>query len=385
MKSVFNSLSGTTGTIRKVTLVALVLAFFGFTAFSANGSYSEIIKAVSGASAVPSQINLPTEVTDNSSEPGLTSYLALSDCTTSSTAQYVCRGGSYTITHGTANCCDANAQLYYINGSTGVGNYGAYDQDQISYSVTAPTGSGGTFTYYTYIYGANGSLYCSSSYVVNVLSGTAGAITAASTSVCPGATVTINNTTAGTVSYTNGSLAYKWYRWSNLSGSWTDLGVTTAAYSGAASTTPGIYYYMRRTYSTSCGESDNNYWDAYSGPVKVNAVATGVSAGSNTAICNGSSATLSGSATAPSSILYFDDFSTNAGWTLGTNWAISSAVASSGCSSNDPASDYSMTPDNRILGYAIGACYAANMSSTLYAFSPIYNLSGYTIVTLSLH
>jgi len=82
--------------------------------------------------------------------------------------------------------------------------------------------------------------------------------------------------------------------------------------------------------------------------------------------------------------VFFDDFSSNLGWTgLGgpALWEGGPAAPSAGCTGNqDPAQDYSTSQDNRLAGNAIGGCYPNNLSTTYYLTSPVINLSGKTNV-----
>jgi hypothetical protein len=76
--------------------------------------------------------------------------------------------------------------------------------------------------------------------------------------------------------------------------------------------------------------------------------------------------------------IFADDFSSSTGWTLGTNWAIGSATASSGHSSGnaDPSTDATAsTTDNRIAGTVIGG----NIGGATTIFSDAFgNLNNWT-------
>ena len=79
--------------------------------------------------------------------------------------------------------------------------------------------------------------------------------------------------------------------------------------------------------------------------------------------------------------IFFDDFSTDLGWTgYGSGgWARDVAVASIGCSgSQDPSTDHTPTSDNFIIGTYIGACYPNSMSQTYWLESPEIDCSGKT-------
>ena len=75
------------------------------------------------------------------------------------------------------------------------------------------------------------------------------------------------------------------------------------------------------------------------------------------------------------SFLFFDDFSTDKGWTgYGTEWTRGPATASSGCSgSQDPSTDHTATNDNYLLGNRIGNCYSNTLNQTYWITSPSIN------------
>ena len=91
--------------------------------------------------------------------------------------------------------------------------------------------------------------------------------------------------------------------------------------------------------------------------------------------------------------LYSTDFSTSTGWTgLGGSgeWAIGAAAGGQGNDSYggpDPSIDHSPSTDNGILGNDItpgtGGDYAASLTSTVYATSPIINCAGQGGIRLS--
>jgi hypothetical protein len=84
--------------------------------------------------------------------------------------------------------------------------------------------------------------------------------------------------------------------------------------------------------------------------------------------------------------IYFDDFSSNKGWTLGTKWQIGATSASpTGNGNPDPVFDNTSTSDNGVLGAALGGNIGApdGMHGFYYATSPTYNLSGAKSVHLT--
>lgn len=74
---------------------------------------------------------------------------------------------------------------------------------------------------------------------------------------------------------------------------------------------------------------------------------------------------------------FYDDFSTDKGWTgYGTQWTRGSATSSSGCSgSQDPSQDHTTTSDNFIIGNWLGGCYQNSMSQTYWLTSPTIDCS----------
>ena len=67
----------------------------------------------------------------------------------------------------------------------------------------------------------------------------------------------------------------------------------------------------------------------------------------------------------------------NAGWTLGTEWAIGPAAASVGCfNAQDPAADHTPTDDNGVAAVGLGACIASQSIHDYYCLtSPVVDLS----------
>lgn len=95
-----------------------------------------------------------------------------------------------------------------------------------------------------------------------------------------------------------------------------------------------------------------------------------------------------GSNAATAATIYFDDFSSNTGWTLGTNWQIGATSVSpsgSGNGNGDPALDYTPTADNGVLGALLGGNIGApeGLHAFYYATSPVYDLTNVTDVSFS--
>lgn len=87
--------------------------------------------------------------------------------------------------------------------------------------------------------------------------------------------------------------------------------------------------------------------------------------------------------------LFFDDFSNpaNAGqWSLGTNWQIGTAAASSGHNNGnpDPAADFSPSADNRLAGVVIGGNLPPTVGTSGYLTSPIISTAGQPSAVLNL-
>ncbi len=78
---------------------------------------------------------------------------------------------------------------------------------------------------------------------------------------------------------------------------------------------------------------------------------------------------------AASPVLFFDDFSTDQGWSYGTEWSRGSATASSGHSwgNPDPALDYSASADNYVAGAMIGGNVSTSLHSFYFLTSPVIN------------
>jgi hypothetical protein len=90
----------------------------------------------------------------------------------------------------------------------------------------------------------------------------------------------------------------------------------------------------------------------------------------------------------PMYTIYFSEtFASNSqGWTLGPEWAIGSAQASSCGSSStgqDPATDHTPTADNGIAGVLIGGCYPTTLHGDYCITSPPFDASGTGSVFLS--
>jgi len=86
------------------------------------------------------------------------------------------------------------------------------------------------------------------------------------------------------------------------------------------------------------------------------------------------------------SILFYDDFSTDTGWSgyQGDRWERGPAQAGGGTAHGnpDPGYDSTLTDDNYVLGYNIGGDYENNMFSTRWITSPVVDCSDVTGVTL---
>ena len=98
------------------------------------------------------------------------------------------------------------------------------------------------------------------------------------------------------------------------------------------------------------------------------------------------SATIFGANVASADVIYADNFSTNTGWTLGTNWQIgATSVSPAGTGNSDPALDHSATADNGVLGAKLGGNIGApdGLHGFYYATSPIYNLTNASNVSVS--
>ena len=103
-------------------------------------------------------------------------------------------------------------------------------------------------------------------------------------------------------------------------------------------------------------------------------------------ISDGQTATMVGTyTTTTASLLFFDDFSTNKGWSgyeVG-GWERGPAHAGSPELGNpDPAADYTPTEDNYILGYAIGGNYPNDLPAEKEIISPAIDCTGQVRVFL---
>jgi hypothetical protein len=88
-----------------------------------------------------------------------------------------------------------------------------------------------------------------------------------------------------------------------------------------------------------------------------------------------------GAADPPVTVYFEETFANNAkGWTLGTDWQIGSATASSGHSSGypDPAQDHTPTADNGVAGVVIGGNAPKVNHGMYYLTSPVIDLSAAT-------
>ncbi len=272
-------------------------------------------------------------------------------------ANPVCYNSSYTVNWnyndgdglaGTAQWSE-NGSTWYSIGS-GSGTYSR------NYTMTANR------TFYGRILGNTGTVYYGPiSATVNRISGSAGSVTPSSTSVCPGSSVTISNSSNGSV--TTGILQYYWYRYSYVTSSFTGLGVGGSSYTGTIPTTPGNYYYKRRAYSTTCGVTSGNYWDANSATITVKPLPT-VSAGSDGTICTGSSMTLNGSVSYPGS------------QTMPTGYCASSSSAQ-----DEIITNVSFNGGSQSSGFANYTDYTGSLLTTVvpgstYTLSVTYTIGG---------
>jgi hypothetical protein len=75
---------------------------------------------------------------------------------------------------------------------------------------------------------------------------------------------------------------------------------------------------------------------------------------------------------------FFDGFATNTGWTLGSEWQIGPAKASTGhgYGNPDPATDHTPTADNGIAGMVIGGNTSTAQHGYAYLTSPAIDTSG---------
>ncbi len=92
------------------------------------------------------------------------------------------------------------------------------------------------------------------------------------------------------------------------------------------------------------------------------------------------------SRSASADIVYQEEFTNNsAGWTLGNEWMIGSATASSGQAfgNPDPSQDHSISADNGVAGVKIGGNATISVHPFVYLVSPVYDLAAYPDVTFS--
>jgi hypothetical protein len=84
-------------------------------------------------------------------------------------------------------------------------------------------------------------------------------------------------------------------------------------------------------------------------------------------------------------IFFSDDFSGLKGWTLGTEWQIGTAMASTGHAygNPDPSMDFSPTADNRVAGVVLGGNAATTaVHGFYYLESPVINTAAAANVVL---
>jgi hypothetical protein len=114
-------------------------------------------------------------------------------CTAS--ASVVCAGSTVTITNTSA--VDGNGRMYYCyNGSAYTyAGYGTTSVSSSSFVINATT------TFYNYTYGANGTLYETSSCTVTVPTFSPGSISTSLTTVCPGGLLSCTSTANASTSY----------------------------------------------------------------------------------------------------------------------------------------------------------------------------------------
>ena len=93
-------------------------------------------------------------------------------------------------------------------------------------------------------------------------------------------------------------------------------------------------------------------------------------------------------ATGGANNIFYDDFSTDKGWTgygSTAEWERGSATVSGGCDggSQDPGTDHSPSGDNFIVGNDIGGCYNNGVGSTFWLTSPVIDCTGFSNVQFS--
>ncbi|MEZ5046481.1 MAG: M4 family metallopeptidase [Chitinophagaceae bacterium] len=85
--------------------------------------------------------------------------------------------------------------------------------------------------------------------------------------------------------------------------------------------------------------------------------------------------------------IFTEDFANNnQGWTLGTEWGIGPATASTGQSfglNPDPSIDHTVSSDNGVAGVNIGGNASTSLHSAYYLTSPVINLSNLTSAHLN--
>jgi hypothetical protein len=78
--------------------------------------------------------------------------------------------------------------------------------------------------------------------------------------------------------------------------------------------------------------------------------------------------------------LFYDEFANNnAGWTLGTEWQIGSAVL--GC--GDPGTDHTLTDNNGVAGVVLGGCATISLHDYYCLTSPIIDTAGQASVWMT--
>lgn len=87
----------------------------------------------------------------------------------------------------------------------------------------------------------------------------------------------------------------------------------------------------------------------------------------------------------PSGVLFQDDFSTDRGWTYGTEWEVGEAAASFGHNygNPDPDTDHSPSADDRVAGTVIGGNTTTEWHDFYYLTSPVIDTSQATSAYLS--
>ena len=97
--------------------------------------------------------------------------------------------------------------------------------------------------------------------------------------------------------------------------------------------------------------------------------------GAGTTVCQNGAVVCSGGP----NIYFEENFSDNSkGWTLGTQWAIAPASASTvcaGCPGQDPATDHTPTSDNGVAGQVVGGCVTTVVHADYCIESPTINLA----------